>query len=125
MKIVIILFFFQTAAFAQCDTTNFVEFPDVEAEFPGGAAKMMKFIKKNIEYPDSLELDNFDGRLRFVFFVCADGSIVPAKTSMTNNDEFDQTKTELLHKMPNWIPAKVEGRNVTTKAVITMHISLN
>ena len=52
-----------------------IEFPDVEAAFPGGPAAMQKWIAENVQYPEtSIDL-NEQGRVYLSFVVETDGSI--------------------------------------------------
>lgn len=52
-----------------------IEFPDVEASFPGGPAELQRFIKENVQYPQTSIEMNEQGRVYLSFVVESDGSI--------------------------------------------------
>lgn len=110
----------------QCDSTDIVRIPDVEAQFPGGTAKMVKFIQENIEYPpiERCSLGQ-PTRLYVKFIVCTDGTITDVSCIRCSNMDFDVVGTELIEKMPNWIPAQVDGKPVSSYVRLPIHIELN
>ncbi|PHR34357.1 MAG: hypothetical protein COA38_03585 [Fluviicola sp.] len=118
MKIVLILFLlFQLQAFAQCDTSTAVDYPDVDAQFPGGPSEMLKFIQQNLEYPE-FEINSchqFTGRIYIEFIVCDDGAIQNIHIMRPVDSEFDQFALELVKKMPNWIPAEINNQPVSSR----------
>ena len=127
MKIAFIfLFLVQFHAFSQCDTSTAVDFPDVEAEFPGGVAQMKKFLQENIELPEvQLCSMGFTGRVYLTFIVCDDGSIRNIQIKRSNaNFELERIAISVIEKMPNWIPAEVNGQPVTSRCRLPISINL-
>ena len=122
----IFLLFFQFQASAQCDTSTAVDFPDVDAQFPGGTAKMKKFIQQNIEYPEIKRYDCFlNTRITYLeFMVCEDGTIQNIQLMRSSSSEFDQVAIDLVKKMPNWIPAEFNNMPVATKVRLPIRICL-
>lgn len=123
MKItLLLLLFFQSSAFAQCDTTNAIQFPDTKAEFPGGAHEMMKFVQSNLSYPEKYTYGS-SWKYYFKFIVCDDGKIeFIDMIGKTHSQELDEIGIKLIEKMPNWIPAKLHGNPVTS--VVWLPISI-
>lgn len=122
----IFLLFFQLQASAQCDTSTAVDFPDVDAQFPGGTAEMKKFIQQNIEYPEIKRYDCFanNRRVYLEFIVCDDGAINNINIMHPSNSEFDQIAIDLIEKMPNWIPAEINNQPVSSKCRLPIIICL-
>lgn len=116
MKIVIIFFLFlQTALYAQCDTTNIVDFPEVEASYPGGVAQMKRFLQENIEYPEFDESIVESGRIYIEFIVCQDGSITNVTFRREVAEKLKKMSVDLISKMPKWIPAEDKGGKVASR----------
>lgn len=123
MKVVfVVLFFFQSFAFSQCDTTNAVDFPEIDASFPGGAAQMKRFIQENIEYPELDQSIMESGRIYIEFIVCQDGSITNVTFRREVTAELEKMSIELISKMPNWIPAEDKGEKVASRCRLPITI---
>lgn len=124
MKILLlILVFTPFLLFSQEDTTV-VLYPDQEAEFPGGAAKMMKYISKNIQYPE-IEFETVpDGRIFIEFIINKDGSIEQVKARKEGIKELDEEYIRVIKNMPNWIPAQVNGEKVISRVILPIRIHL-
>lgn len=124
MKLLFALLLVPLLSFSQEDTT-IVDFPDVEASFPGGNAKMVQFIHSNLTYPDSLSLDmEPPGKIYFSFVVEKDGSITHLKNERPHTPEFDKCFEDLMHKMPKWNPAEVNGEAVRSRCRLPIIIHL-
>lgn len=81
-----------------------IEFPDVEAAFPGGPGAMQKWIADNVQYPEtSIDL-NEQGRVYLSFVVEADGSITNIAIERGVSTDLDKEAKRLLRNMPAWAP---------------------
>ena len=126
-QLLYILFFVQFTTFAQCDSTDIVQYPDEDAQFPEGTAAMVKFIRDNMEYPPirGYQCHEFTGRIYLKFIVCADGSIQDVVGErLSGDDELDLNAIKLVQKMPNWIPAKENGKPVSSFVRFPIRIDL-
>ncbi len=123
-QLLYILFFVQFTSFAQCDSTNIVQYPDEDAQFPGGAAVMMKFVQENIEYPEiqRCSYEHPTVRIYLKFIVCTDGTIQDIACLRCSDTEYDQIAIELIRKMPDWIPATVGGKAVSSFVLLPISI---
>lgn len=74
--------------------------------FPGGDAKLLEWLSKNVRYPAVAEENEVQGRVILQYVVGADGSI--------NNVSIKRSVDPSLDKeaMPNWIPGIVNGKPV-------------
>jgi protein TonB len=92
-----------------------VDFPDMEASYPGGAVEMNKFINKYITYPQtSIEIGD-QGIVYLNFVVELDGSLSEIKIERGVSKELDREAKRVVRKMPNWNPGETEGKKVRTR----------
>lgn len=103
-----------------------VDFPDEDAQFPGGTAAMLRFINENLVYPSSMIPDDDcpDSRYYLEFVVLENGSIIDPIVRNKCDLNMDENLNELIEKMPNWIPAKVQGEVVASRVRIPVIIHL-
>lgn len=101
-----------------------IEFPDIEASFPGGAAAMQKWIGENVQYPQaSVEL-NEQGRVYLSFVVEEDGSISNIQIERGVSDDLDREAKRLLRKMPHWIAGEAGGHKARTRCRLPINFTL-
>ena len=81
-------------------------------EFPGGAAKMMEFIQKNIKYPMMARESDIQGRVFVNFVVDPDGSITNVTVMRGIGGGCDEEALRVVQSMPNWKPGKQRGSAV-------------
>ena len=81
-------------------------------EFPGGAAKMMEFIQKNIKYPMMARESDIQGRVFVNFVVEPDGSISNVTVMRGIGGGCDEEALRVVQSMPNWKPGKQRGSAV-------------
>lgn len=87
---------------------------DEMPEFPGGTMEMMKFIQKNIKYPNSAKDKGTGGKVYIKFTVNADGAIsdVNIIKGAPTCPECDEEGIRVVKLMPKWTPGKVTGKAV-------------
>jgi protein TonB len=103
-------------------TINAFPFPDVEAEFPGGAVALMKYISQNITYPEkSLDIT---GRIFVSFFVNVDGSVSDVTVERGLDKVLDEMAIKLIQGMPRWKPAEINGISVKSRVRLPIVIRL-
>lgn len=122
--------------------------PENMPTFPGGKEEMMKFIAKNLTYPEAAKKANLQGRVLVEFYVEKDGSIANVKSILfkgkseqyagnnqpSNTEEYAQayndtksleTEAErVVSSMPKWNPGMNNGQPIRTKFVIPVTFSL-
>ena len=102
-----------------------IEWPDVEAKFPGGAAEMQRWIAENVQYPQtSIEL-NEQGKVFLSFVVEEDGSISNVEIERSVSGDLDKEAKRLLRKMPHWIPGEAKGLKARTRCRLPINFTLN
>ncbi len=102
-----------------------VDFPDVEAAFPGGAAAMKKWIQQNVVYPEiSRELGD-QGRVYVTFVVEPNGSITGVGVMRGGvTDELNREAKRLVRNMPKWEAGEVKGAKVRARCRLPITFTL-
>jgi len=82
--------------------------------FPGGEAEMMKFIQKNVQYPQVEKEAGISGTCYVTFVVEKDGSITDVKVlrGVNGGPGCDKEAIRVVKAMPGWKPGKQNGREV-------------
>jgi len=92
--------------------TGPVDNPDIMPVFPGGMDALHKFMERNLRNPQDLE----EGEVKAVhvrFVVGIDGKLRSFEAAGQPDKVFYQEVVRVLRKMPDWIPGKAKGENVS------------
>lgn len=101
------------------------DFPDVEAQYPGGSSQMLRFILANLEYPQEIQIEEITNtNVRVEFIVLNSGAIKNIKILRGTNSKFDENVINMIQKMPNWIPAEMDGIKICSRIRIPINIEL-
>lgn len=84
------------------------------AEFPGGMAGLMKYLASQIKYPEEAKEKNEEGRVVVKFIVEANGSVRDAKVIKGVSPSLDAEAVRVVSTMPDWQPAKINGKPVSS-----------
>lgn len=89
---------------------------DEKAEFVGGKTERLKFISENIFYPDFALSKGIGGRCLLKFVVNKAGEISEPMVAIGVDGcpECDAEALRVLLMMPEWIPAKKDGKSVNS-----------
>lgn len=101
-----------------------VDFPDVEATFPGGAAAMQQWINDNVQYPQTSIEMNEQGRVYLSFVVETDGSITNIKVERGVSTDLDREAKRVVRKMPHWVPGEAAGEKARTRCRLPIIFTL-
>lgn len=83
------------------------------AEFPGGTAEMIKFLRDSTRYPSKMREIGVGGKVFLKFVVNENGSIEFVEVLRgTGVKELDAEAIRVVKSMPNWKPAQMSGRVV-------------
>ena len=87
---------------------DYTDIVDIPAEYPGGYAALMKYLKDNLVYPERAKELGIEGKCFLKFVVEEDGSISDIKVArgVTDCKECDDEAIRLVKGMPKWIPGK-------------------
>jgi hypothetical protein len=103
---------------------SIVNFPDTEAEYPGGPDSLAEFIFLNFILPDdAMDIEFNDERVYLSFIVEKDGSLSNVVVEKGVNDLYDSICVAVVKLMPNWIPAQKNG--VAVRSLMRLPISID
>lgn len=107
------------------DSDRIYESVETMPEFPGGNAKLMKYLNKNIKYPILAQEKGIEGNVIVQFVVYKDGSIVNPKVIKSADPSLDKEALRVVSSMPNWQPGVQGGKIVRTKYTLPITFKLN
>lgn len=85
---------------------------DVMPAFPGGMAALRKFLEKNLQNPEDMnEGEVISVKIKFV--VGYDGKLKGFQIIEDGGDVYNKEVIRVLKKMPEWVPGKANGENVS------------
>ena len=83
-------------------------------EFPGGMVEMMKWITKNLKYPQAAQRRKIQGKVVVAFIIGKDGSISETKVVNGVDPLLDNEALRVIKMMPKWKPGKDKGKPCMT-----------
>ncbi|MEE1322564.1 MAG: TonB family protein, partial [Bacteroidales bacterium] len=92
--------------------------------FPGGQAEMMKYISKNLIYPQIAKEIGIQGRVIVSFVIEKDGSLTNIKVAKDIGGNCGEEAVRIIKSMPKWTPGKNKGKVVRTQISIPIIFSL-
>ncbi len=95
------------------------------AEFPGGQKERLKFIEKNMEYPNAAYDKGIEGAVYVSFYVEEDGSLSNIEIIKGLEGGFNEEVVRLIKLMPKWKPAIRDGKPIRMKISYPMAFRLN
>ena len=101
-------------------------FVDEEAEFPGGYSAMMAWLQKNLAFPETAIENGVQGKCFLRFVVSVNGTISSVQVTIGVPDCYDCDKAAIkaIKSMPNWKPAKLNGRSVSSYCSIPVNFEM-
>lgn len=106
----------------ELDENKIYKVTDMPPSFPGGPEEMNKFIADNYNYPEEDDLNpTIEYRTSVTFVVRKTGEITDIKRK--RDDARTDSLVAVVKRMPNWIPAKNNGKEVN--ALVSLPIVLN
>lgn len=91
---------------------------DSDPEFPGGEEKLLAFMSEKLRYPKAAKKKGIEGKVLVRFVVERDGSILEDNIVIEEGVHplLDAEVIRFVRLMPNWTPAKIQGRAVRCRA---------
>ncbi len=97
---------------------------EVQAQYPGGEEALMKYLAKNVVYPQKAIDANIQGTVFVEFVVEKDGSISNVKARKGAHPLLDKEAERVVKGMPNWEPGFQRGRMVRSIFIIPILFQL-
>jgi len=87
-------------------------------QFPGGAAEFMKWLTKNLKYPEVAQRRKIKGRVVAQFVVNTDGTVSDLELTEHLEASCDQEVLRVLRMMPKWQAGMMNAKPCRTKVCI-------
>ncbi|MEO7212259.1 energy transducer TonB [Mucilaginibacter sp.] len=107
------------------DTVQVFKPVEVPPDFKGGFGKLLKFLSKNLKYPEKAREDNVQGRVIVSFVVERDGTLTGIKVIKSLSAETDAEALRLMAMSPAWNPGIQGGRPVRVQYSIPVSFNLS
>ena len=93
-------------------------------EYPGGMQECMKFLGKNINYPEDCKKEGIAGRVIIQFVIDKEGNIQDPKVVRSVHPSLDAEALRVIKAMPKWKPGTQKGEAVNVKYTIPVSFRL-
>lgn len=90
---------------------------EVLPSYPGGMDALKKFLEKNLQTPTEMEADETVS-VRVKFVVDYTGKLKSFMTVQDGGEVYNKEVVRVLKKMPDWVPGKTKGENVSVYYII-------
>lgn len=94
-------------------------------QYPGGDDARIKYLAKNLKYPEEARKEGIEGKVFVTFVVEKDGSITGAKILKGIGGGCDEETIRVIENMPNWEPGKQRGKTVRVRFNMPIIFKLN
>lgn len=93
-------------------------------EFPGGNDELMKYLQKNIKYPEIAQENGISGRVYVQFVVSSGGTISNVTVVRGVDPSLDKEAVRVIRTMPSWKPGKQNGTPVKVQMSVPVNFRL-
>ncbi len=90
---------------------------DILPAYPGGMEALRKFLEKNLQTPTEME-NGETVSVRVKFVVDYTGKLKSFVTVQDGGEVYNKEVVRVLKKMPDWVPGKTKGENVSVYYII-------
>lgn len=98
--------------FPSLEDTQIYDEPEEVASYPGDMSAFWKFLFGNVQYPESAKAERVEGRVRLRFVVEKDGRLTNFTVLESPDKRLSDEIIRVFKMMPQWQPAKNNGRPV-------------
>ncbi len=102
----------------------FILVPEVMPEPKDGLAGFMRYLSKNIKYPEKARRMGVEGRVFVEFIIDKNGKLSNFKVVKGIGSGCDEEAVRVLKKAPNWNPGLQRGRAVPVKMTLPISFKL-
>lgn len=97
-------------------------------KYPEGADNLLKFLDKNLVYPETCQNSGESGKMIVEFEIDTDGYVIKKSITIypsSKHPEFKEEISRVIRMMPKWIPAKnYKGEPICVKYRIPVTFKL-
>lgn len=98
---------------------------EIMPNFPGGRKALLKYIAKEIKYPEKAKENGIEGRVFIRFIVNKDGNIEDAYIIRGIDELIDKEALKVIENMPKWKPGMQSGKPVSVWYTVPITFRLN
>ncbi len=128
MKRILLLFILlSSTGYSQSNETiesEIIEFPDVDASFPGGLDSLTVFFQKHISYPVEAIDNKIQGTVLLSFMVDSAGKISSVRIQKSPSELLTTEAIRIIQSMPNWIPATYKEKKCSSYYSMPINFTL-
>jgi periplasmic protein TonB len=95
-------------------TPDYVPDDEKESEYPGGVSKWLRYLNKNLKYPDRAINSKIDGQVRVCFMVDKEGNIINPFITKSVGWSLDDESITIIKGSGQWTPGTKDGKIVKT-----------
>ncbi len=95
-----------------------------QPEFPGGVAKLLEYVQKNLKYPMMARESDIQGRVFVGFIVEKDGSITNVQVLRGIGGGCDEEAVRVVQSLPKFKPGKQRGNPVRVQYTLPIVFKL-
>ncbi len=93
-------------------------------QFPGGDKELLRFISKNIKYPQDAREEGITGRVVSSFVVTKEGNIRDVEIIRSVSPSIDKEAARIIGSMPKWTPGSQRDRAVDVRYTVPISFRL-
>ena len=109
----------------EIDTFPIYRIVEVMSEYPGGMEALYKYLRENLIYPEFCKQNNIQGTVVVEFVIDKTGKIGNAKVIVPLHPDCDKETIRVVKEMPDWTPAKQNGKPVAIYYNLPIKFVLN
>jgi protein TonB len=95
-----------------------------ESEYPGGVGQWIRYLNKNIKYPERAVNNNIEGEVRVSFIVDKEGKVQDSYIARSVEYTLDDESLRMVRGSGKWVPAFQNGKVVKSYKVQPIVFSL-
>jgi TonB family protein len=97
----------------ESDSAGIIDHAEVPPSFPGGPVELLKYLAKNVKYPQQAREKGFEGIVKVKFFIDTDGTVKnPTIIKDGVGGGAAQEALRVVNSMPKWTPGVQMGKTV-------------
>lgn len=108
----------------QDDSNRVFNKVELKAEFPGERVGLMNYLRDNLKYPQEVLADSVQGVVMVKFVVTNNGVVKDIKVMRSVHKSLDKEAVRVVRMMPNWTPAQLHGKNVSSWVTLPIRFRL-
>jgi protein TonB len=101
-----------------------VDFAEVMPSYEGGLKAMMKFIQKDMKYPNHAKQIGTEGKVFVKFVVNYEGKVVNVEIIRGISEDCDKEAARVIAMMPNWKPGMQNKMPVSVRMILPINFKL-